>query len=574
MKHILTVILVAAMSLSAGAASVELPSPQPAEKTPYSTVAAYLNPGGEAYFYLGTKQWCSQLDAMLGQVEGLLEVIPDTDGKQIGTVAFQLARKFVNESGFRALEGIGFSVVKEQGGLYHNRLVLGRQDQVATKGLMWKMLDAENAPLIEKWNWLPRNTVLCEWGTCRLQLVWQWVTESLQDTGNPMMTQGFRAGLGLLEQQGIALDQWLSSLADNMAVVVTVDPQKTVQMPQPNGKTLDLPVAAAAVLLEVKDDTIFEAVAALLEAMGGQLPVTHMDGVDLRLRSLTVPLPVPYDFSPTIARMGSYLILATSPGIVEDMNACRKGEAPRLAQAPEFQTYAQGLPKEGTGFSFLSRRYTETINDFVVTAVTQEADLAAGKVIGLLQRLQKPPASFAVTVNMPDALVSVSRTNVNLAQTMILQTGAMPMGIMAGALMPALSRARTQARATVDIANLTQLSLGVIIYADDNDGAFPKDLAELWEKGYLNTPKVFVSPAGQTPPPQSAQQLRAGQCDYLYFAPGGKITHLRKPAVTPILCTKPGILPKGVGVAYADGHVERKDIIDPELQDLIDTRNE
>ena len=573
MKHTFTIIVVAAMSIVAGAASVELPSPQPAEKTPYSTVATYLNPGGEAYFYLGTQQWASQLDGLLGQLEGLLEVIPEAEGKEVATVAFQLARKFVNESGFRELEGIGFSVVQEQGGLYHNRLVLGRQARAASRGLLWKMLDAENAPLESKLNWLPKNTVLCDWGPCRLQPVWQWVTESLQDAGNPVLTQGFQAGLGQLQQQGIALDQWVSSLGDDMALVVTVDPQKTVQMPPPNGKTLSLPVAAAAILLEVKDDTIFQAVAAMLEAMGGQLPVTHLDGADLRMRSLNLPLPVPYDLSPTIARMGSYLILASNPGIVEDMNACRKGEAPRLALNTEFQTYARGLPKNGTGFSFLSRRYTETISDFVVTAVTQEADLMPGKLIGLLQRRQKPQAAYAVTVNMPDALVSVSRTNVNLAQTMSVQAAAAPMGFMAGVLMPSLSRARTQARATVDIANLRQLSLGVIIYADDNDGAFPKDLAEVWEKGYLNTPKVFVSVAGQTQPPQSAQQIREGQCDYLYFVPGGKMTDLRHPATTPILCTKPGILPKGVGVAYADGHVERKDRIDPELQALIDTHS-
>ncbi len=116
MKPTFTIILVAVMSLSAAAASVELPSPQPAEETPYSSVAAYLNPGGEAYFYLGTRQWCGQLDALLGQLEGLLEVIPETDGKQMGTAAFDLARKFVNESGFRELEGVGFSVVKEPGG--------------------------------------------------------------------------------------------------------------------------------------------------------------------------------------------------------------------------------------------------------------------------------------------------------------------------------------------------------------------------------------------------------------------------------------------------------------------------
>ena len=109
------------------------------------------------------------------------------------------------------------------------------------------------------------------------------------------------------------------------------------------------------------------------------------------------------------------------------------------------------------------------------------------------------------------------------------------------------------------------------MYVDEH-GVFPPSLAGIWEEGYLDMPRVFVSPAGQTTPPQSAQQVREGQRDYIYLVPGAKLSEFDHVSSTPILCTKPGLLPQGVNVAYADGHVERKKLIDPELQTLIDTQ--
>jgi prepilin-type processing-associated H-X9-DG protein len=207
-----------------------------------------------------------------------------------------------------------------------------------------------------------------------------------------------------------------------------------------------------------------------------------------------------------------------------------------------------------------------------MTAAAQEADPVAAELFGLLRSLQKPQTSYAVTVNMPDALVSVGRTNFNLVQTMMLQVAAMPMGLMGGMVVPALSRARTQARQVSDMANLKQLSLGLIMYADEHN-VYPQSLADIWEKGYVDMPGVFVSPAGQTPAPQSAQQVREGQCDYIYLVPGARFSDFDNVSTTPILCTRPGLLAQGVNVAYADGHVERRTVIDPELQTLINTRS-
>ena len=80
--------------------------------------------------------------------------------------------------------------------------------------------------------------------------------------------------------------------------------------------------------------------------------------------------------------------------------------------------------------------------------------------------------------------------------------------ILAAMLLPALSRAREQARRTSCKSNLKQLGLGLLMYSDNYGGAFPtgqkntdgfdKPLANLtilWSQGYVKDPKVFECPS-------------------------------------------------------------------------------
>jgi hypothetical protein len=65
-------------------------------------------------------------------------------------------------------------------------------------------------------------------------------------------------------------------------------------------------------------------------------------------------------------------------------------------------------------------------------------------------------------------------------------------GIGAGVLMPALARARQQARYTVSMTNLKHLGLAVVMYADDHDGKLPDNLDQV--KKYYGDSKVLRSP--------------------------------------------------------------------------------
>jgi prepilin-type processing-associated H-X9-DG protein len=262
--------------------------------------------------------------------------------------------------------------------------------------------------------------------------------------------------------------------------------------------------------------------------------------------------------------MGRYLILASNDTIVKAMNSCDKGRTPGISTSEEFQSLAKGMPTTVMGFSFLSRRFGDTITGIFKGAMAVNPE--AQGMVGLMGSMEGQ-ASYGVSLKMPDGLVGISRTNFDMGEMLALQGAVVPGAIAAGMVLPALAQAREKARRISDIGNLKQIGLGFFMYADDHDGQYPNDLGELWP--YVGTGKVYVSPLGKTPVPANAAEVRAGKCDYLYFTKGKKQADVQNPASTPMACTKPGLMKQGTNVVYCDGHVQHKPFIDEELKKLI-----
>jgi prepilin-type N-terminal cleavage/methylation domain-containing protein/prepilin-type processing-associated H-X9-DG protein len=85
--------------------------------------------------------------------------------------------------------------------------------------------------------------------------------------------------------------------------------------------------------------------------------------------------------------------------------------------------------------------------------------------------------------------------------------------ILAAMLLPALSRAREQARRTACKSNLKQIGLALLMYALDYEGNFPigqgsrlADLTLVWSTGYAKDPNIFECPSASW----EAQSIREG----------------------------------------------------------------
>jgi prepilin-type processing-associated H-X9-DG protein len=361
--------------------------------------------------------------------------------------------------------------------------------------------------------------------------------------------------------QNIDLDRWLESIGPCVGLIVTASRDERVLLPLPTGVQLEVPQVSVALVLEVKDDTIFNYVDTMLQPLPN---VIRMGFDDMQLRSMPIPVPTPINVKPTIARMGSYLVLASNDTIVKAMNSAEKGRTPGILKDEEFQALAKDMPTTAMGFSFLSRRFGDTVTGAVTEALAVNPE--AQGMLGLMGKMEGQ-ASYGVSVKMPDGLVAISRTNFDMGEMLALQGAVVPGAILSGMLLPALAQAREKARRISDMNNLKQIGLSSILYADEHNGQFPNDFGALWP--YIGIGKPFVSPFGNTPVPANADEVRAGKCDYLLLAKGKKQTGMQNPASTPLACTKPGLMKRGTNVLYCDGHAEYKPAIDAALQKLI-----
>ena len=113
-----------------------------------------------------------------------------------------------------------------------------------------------------------------------------------------------------------------------------------------------------------------------------------------------------------------------------------------------------------------------------------------------------------------------------------------------GVAMPAMARARQQARHAVSMSNLKQLGLAIIMYADDHDGKLPESLEEVWD--YHREPKILESPQKPT---------AFDGPSYIYVK--GHSLKAGSPAKQIIVYENPGYLREQITAVFLDGHVER-----------------
>jgi len=111
--------------------------------------------------------------------------------------------------------------------------------------------------------------------------------------------------------------------------------------------------------------------------------------------------------------------------------------------------------------------------------------------------------------------------------------------------MPALARARQQAKNVVSMNNLKQLGLSVIMYADDHDGKLPDNLEQA--KQYYGNPKVLESPL--------KPKGFAGP-SYIYVN-NGQSMKIKSPSRQIVIYENPKYCKDTINAVFLDGHVER-----------------
>ncbi len=445
-------------------------APAAAEPTSFQQTAAHLDAGGNFYLYLGTEQWLAGLSEKISGFRQLVLNLPDIDEtgrKQIGQV-FDLITSLVKNSGVEEVSGLGMSSLAVDKGLYRNKTILHHYpDQ--NGGYLWSMFGRTAHPLAGL-DLLSANTALASFGDLDLPMLWKAIEREVNRAGISQAAEAFQQVPFMFEQgTGLKLDQFLGSLGNEYGFVLTLDPSRLITLPMPS-EAVQIPEPGVMLVAKVKDDVIFNLVDQVLksqENLKSQLVSVDKDG--LKMRTLEIPLPLPLPFRPTLARSGDYLFLATSDTLIEEALAAQSGKKPGLKAQAEFKRLAEGTPKKGNWFGFMSGRFWETIAQIQIQAMKANREVPEAVVNSLKTFMNAaPPFDFSVSANTPDGWVSIGHGNQDLRMSILAPLAIIPAAVLPAIAIPNFVRARTTAQQNACIANLKQLDGAKEVWALEN----------------------------------------------------------------------------------------------------------
>ncbi|MBN1916478.1 MAG: hypothetical protein JW889_01110 [Verrucomicrobia bacterium] len=300
------------------------------------------------------------------------------------------------------------------------------------------------------------------------------------------------------------------------------------------------PMPSGAVAVEVRDQAAVEvlikkAVELLTEAEGDRAEVStaQYKGTTIRTVELSSML------SPSCAVVGEFLVVGASRGAVETViNTLGNGRGLDTSQV-----YTKAMARVGGGGLTFYMDYS-AFGRFWLSRVPWAAG-DSEELAGL----------FAETLPLASALrVDAGGVTYCSASHVEFVDGSFP--LMAGMLLPALARARAQAREATSMNNARQISMAIMRFADANDDVLPERLSQLVEGEYILSSKVFVHPAGTDPDlidpgrPETVDE----HSDYELVLKGVSLDEVEDPAHTVLLRERREFVRGRRVVVYVDGH--------------------
>jgi len=184
---------------------------------------------------------------------------------------------------------------------------------------------------------------------------------------------------------------------------------------------------------------------------------------------------------------------------------------PSLLDNAEFQAARQRLPKDANSLSYTDTRYFTRLCYPLMTPLATLGLSVLGKTDADLDLLSYPP----LPEQLAGAKPGVGTTSTDADGVLMLHVGGgMPVvpttAATAALLLPALARARDQARSVASGSNLHQIGLGCYLYSKDHQDRYPESLDELLKGGTI-TAKQLHSPRDPGPENVVSYVYIAGQ---------------------------------------------------------------
>lgn len=467
------------------------------EKTSFAAVTSKLDPGGSVFVYLNTAQWLDGLSVKLGAWRDDLLSVADLPEEELAMArnGFNLGMKLVQRSGLESVDGVGLSGIAIGDGLYQTKIVASHSAQAPASGI-WTVFGRQPHAL-SALDLLPTNTAWVAFSDVDAAGIWSALATEMNQSGIARLQEGTaQLGQMLAAATGMSPDQLLGSLGGEVGALLTLNDQQMIPIPIGDGDPVQIPEPQLALVFSVKDDRLFDWLDGKLK---DNPEVVRTDEAGLRLRVMPVPLPLPVQIRASVARFEDKLIFATHDELIRAMIAVKTGTQPGLRSNDEFARLARGMPDTGNSFSYVSRRFGDTVQNVQMDFLKASAGMSGGAGPAMLFQkfagLNGGVAAYSVAQNTGDAWVTTMHGTQEPATAVMLPLVVAPTAMVAGAMLPALAKAKSKAQSVSCINNLKQLGLAARIYANDNGDRPPPNLAALEE--ILVTTKALVCPSDQ-----------------------------------------------------------------------------
>ena len=268
--------------------------------------------------------------------------------------------------------------------------------------------------------------------------------------------------------------------------------------------SIKVPEPGFVLVLKVKDDTLQNLVNPLLQQIEAQ--TQQVGGATLH----TIPVPPggpPVSLSPTLMRTGNYLVFTSTVDLAKEIVAVQGGQGPGLAGSEEFKKLTQDLDLKGNMITFTTGRIGQYFGDIFGKMMEMESggDMPKG-VQDWMGDLFSTGISSQVSLLkvMDEGYLIQNRTTGSMPMDPVIGVAiaAVPLAVAAAAsapsVLPEIERSKARANRIKSISNMSQMSKGLMSYADDNGGKLPP--ADKWCDAIMRavgSPMVFVSPLDQ-----------------------------------------------------------------------------
>jgi hypothetical protein len=362
---------------------------------------------------------------------------------------FAVLGAVVQESGISQISGLGLSSIAREPGFYYNKFIVHHyagQDA----GLVWSLFGKAAHPL-KQLDLLPESTALASASDLDVTLLWTSIQHAVQSLNVPEVTSAMeQAPAKFKAATGLDLDAALHSLGGEFGMILTLDQHKTITLPL-GATPLEIPNPGVCLVFKVNSDLIFDRVDELLK---GNPLVTKVDEQDLKMRTMSIPIPIPVDVRPSVARVGDYLLVASSDNLVREIVAVKSGQKKGYKSTDEFKRLSQGVPEEGNNFSIVSGGLGATFAKIQEKSMAnQHMDQEAFKNFQQLMQHGTNSGSYSVGVNGPDGWEGIGNGSQGGQAILAIPAVAM-VGLLSAIAIPNFVKARTTSQQNACINNL------------------------------------------------------------------------------------------------------------------------